>query len=199
MSNIASRLERLAERLGDRFFQVPVGGQTGQNREPAENVERRPEPTMLWHDNISLDNILVDEDGILRGIIGWECVSCLPLFEACQLPAFLQQSHDTLTQPPDLHTIAWTKADGSQDHKAYQMELKRYHTTWMRLVFLKEMMDICPAWTEVFQSVAQLKDFEAAVQHCDNEFAYETVERWLNDVEGSGNSWVFCLHEALMS
>jgi len=41
--------------------------------------DQRPEPTLICHDDLSRHNILVDENGILTGVVGWECVSALPL------------------------------------------------------------------------------------------------------------------------
>jgi Ser/Thr protein kinase RdoA (MazF antagonist) len=67
-------ISRLRSRL-DQFFLIN---------------NQRPEPTMLFHDDLSRHNILVDENGLLTGVVDWECVSFLPLWIACQLPPFLQ-------------------------------------------------------------------------------------------------------------
>ena len=55
---------------------------------------------MLWHDNLSLDNIFVDSEFVLTGILDWECVSCLPIHQACHLPAFMQMRGARHTELP---------------------------------------------------------------------------------------------------
>lgn len=50
---------------------------------------RTAESTSLYHDDLSMQNILVDEAGNLTAVIDWECVSALPLWRACQIPALL--------------------------------------------------------------------------------------------------------------
>ncbi|EGS22083.1 uncharacterized protein CTHT_0039690 [Thermochaetoides thermophila DSM 1495] len=67
-----------------------------------------PERTVLWHDDLTLRNILVDNQGNLTGIVGWfvsdthllsylisadkprECVSTVPRWVASQVPEFLR-------------------------------------------------------------------------------------------------------------
>lgn len=48
------------------------------------------EPSILFHDDLSFQNILIDDDGKMVAVIDWECVSALPLWRACQFPAFLE-------------------------------------------------------------------------------------------------------------
>ncbi|KAI1497906.1 kinase-like domain-containing protein [Biscogniauxia marginata] len=171
---IIERMLALIERveaLEDRFFSSPKSSY--QARAADENQkEKTPAPTMLWHDNISLDNILVDENGILCGVLDWQCVSCLPLHEACQFPAFLQQ------------------------------DLKQYETTRLRQLFVKEMVYQCPAFVEAWANsdARDLRDYEAAVQNCDNEFAYDLVESWVEAIEKGcrPDSLGKRLHEQLM-
>ncbi|KAI1765435.1 hypothetical protein GGR53DRAFT_490428 [Hypoxylon sp. FL1150] len=164
------------------------------------NVEKPQEPTMLWHDNISLDNILVDENGVLRGIIDWECVSCIPLYEACQFPAFLHQARDRYVEPRTPYRVTRTRYYTDQDFRTYDIELTQHHLTMLRRLFLAEMRDNCPEWLQVFQSRGDWRDYEAAIQNCDNEFAYEMVERWVTSVEDQSvfEEGIWRLHELLM-
>lgn len=37
-----------------------------------------PEQSILFHDDLSMQNILVDDNGKITGVIDWECVSALP-------------------------------------------------------------------------------------------------------------------------
>ena len=47
------------------------------------------EPSMLFHDDLSKHNILINDEGALTGVVDWECVSALPRWKACYYPAFL--------------------------------------------------------------------------------------------------------------
>ncbi|KAI1775793.1 hypothetical protein F4818DRAFT_441071 [Hypoxylon cercidicola] len=190
-----SLIDRLGK-LKDKFFPTPDfdpeglshgdDGLTDEDEWAASGAEKPYEPTMLWHDNISLDNILVDEDGVLRGVIDWQCISSLPLYEACQFPAFLQQARDRLTEPRTPYRVNRAQLDISQDLREYDMDLRQHQISMLRQLFLAEMADRCPDWVRVFQSQGDLRDYEAAVQNCDNEFAYEMVERWVTSVEEGG-------------
>jgi Ser/Thr protein kinase RdoA (MazF antagonist) len=53
---------------------------------PSANVSGE---SVLFHDDLSMQNILVDDDGKITGVIDWECVSALPLWRAFELPILL--------------------------------------------------------------------------------------------------------------
>ncbi|KAI0008077.1 phosphotransferase enzyme family-domain-containing protein [Xylariaceae sp. FL0662B] len=191
MVEIVERLRALT----DAFFpNSEVDSADERSAEEEENLSNKNEgmrePTLLWHNNLSLDNILVDENGVLCGIIDWECVSCLPLYEACQFPAFLQQAQDRLVEPlsPELLCrVALAQSNSVRDGLTYQKNLRQYHISLLRNIFIQEMMRRCPGWVEVFRRSGDMRDFEAAVQNCDNEFAYKLVERWVDAAEkGNG-------------
>ncbi|KAI5861535.1 hypothetical protein GGS23DRAFT_611533 [Durotheca rogersii] len=209
----ARRMLALVERLRgleDEFFPTPhllaspCGG-GGSDLEPSTDEDvagkagekrRAPkprEPTVLWHDDLSLDNIFVDDVGVLRGVIGWECVSCLPLYEACRLPAFLQQARGRPVAPLRVLPYASPEGDTGNDRRQrrYDEALRQHHIYLLRRLFLHEMAERCPAWVEVYRRCGYLRDYEAAVQNCDNEFAYRQVERWVDAVEGGEDvEWV---------
>ncbi|KAI1206105.1 kinase-like domain-containing protein [Annulohypoxylon truncatum] len=211
---IAARMLVLVDRLRnieDMFFPTPeicsdknLALDDNESTDEGEDIADKEgwpyEPTMLWHDDISLDNILVDKSGILCGIIGWECVSCLPLYEACQFPAFLQQSQDRPVEPLTPYGITQKQLDNNQHIANYDRNLRQHHTTLLRRLFITEMMDKCPEWVTIFDSRKYLRDYEAAVQNCDNEFAYEIVETWVDAVEKaeSPDKTPWHLHERLM-
>ncbi|OTA84278.1 hypothetical protein M434DRAFT_83422 [Hypoxylon sp. CO27-5] len=210
MLNLAIRLRE----LGRNFFPTPDCEPNrelvdeddeltddGQDEdEEAVNKKDRPhEPTMLWHDAISLDNIIVDKDGVLCGIIDWACVSCLPLYEACQFPAFLQQARDRHVGPLTPHRVTQRQPD-SKDILGYERDLRQHELTLLRKLFINEMMGRCPEWVHIYNNRKNLRDYEAAVQNCDNEFAYGIVERWVDAVEkgGTPDATPWRLHERLM-
>ncbi len=168
-------------------------------KEPPEsmNTGKAPIPTMLWHDNLSLDNIFVDEEFVLAGILDWECVSCLPV-RICQLPAFLQMRGTADTELPFTAPTEYSYIDDSfklPGLTAFHRDLRQYTVSACRRIFLREMERIAPAWLEVYHSRADMQDFEAAVQHCDNKFAYGHVKNWVDIIERQGTGPP--LHEQL--
>lgn len=85
-------LTRQIESLMPKFLPCP---DRAFARDAASGIARKqPTTTALCHDALSLDNILVDDDGVLTGVIDWQSIPCLPLYVSCQFPAFLQQTHD---------------------------------------------------------------------------------------------------------
>ncbi|KAI1800807.1 kinase-like domain-containing protein [Daldinia bambusicola] len=198
--------------LGDKFFLPPgpfndsepsTHEDESTDEEDAETINEKDklhEQTMLWHDDISLDNVLVDENGVLQGVIGWSCVSCLPLYEACQFPAFLHQAWDRTIEPSTPYRVTRAYPENKEEIRKYGVELRQHHLTLLRRIFIDEMTQRCPEWVDVFDKQRSQRDYEAAVQNCDNEFAYRIVEEWVGDVEGKSdsNQPVWSLHERFM-
>ncbi|CAJ2512458.1 Uu.00g054730.m01.CDS01 [Anthostomella pinea] len=196
-------LDRL-EVLVARFFPAPqdnsdqdmvdmdVEGREGQN-------EERHVPTVLWHDNLSADNLLVDENGMLFGVIDWQCVSCLPLYEACQFPTFLQQAVDRLAEPM---TVRYIIPGSGELDPIYESHLRQHEVTLLRQLYIQELLyhsrDLVKVWMD--ETNADLRDFEAAVQNFGNDSASNIVERWVAAVEKGEKpgSLPRRLHEQLM-
>ncbi|KAI1473893.1 kinase-like domain-containing protein [Daldinia eschscholtzii] len=211
ISDMLDLVDRL-RKLEDKFFLTPEpSGDSEQsiyedeptNEEDTETINERGKPyerTMLWHDDISLDNILVDENGVLQGVIGWSCVSCLPLYDACQFPAFLHQAWDRPTEPRTPYRVTRTHLESEGDIVKYDVELRQHHLTLLRRIFIDEMMQQCPEWVDVFYRQGTRRDYEVAVQNCDNEFAYKVVEEWVGAVEENfdDNKSVWSLQQCLI-
>ncbi|RYP25843.1 hypothetical protein DL767_008234 [Monosporascus sp. MG133] len=174
--------------LGHKFF--PSHPRPDGTREQREDEERPSAPvlerTMLWHDNLSLDNILV-KDGVLMGILDWECVSCLPLHQACHLPAFLQMKGAADTELPYTAPDEYSYLDDETFElpalTSFYRDTRQYEISACRRIFFDEMKWLSPGWLQMYRQSADQKDFEAAVQHCDNEFAYKLVEKWVDAME----------------
>jgi len=45
---------------------------------------------MIFHNDLSLQNVPVSEDGALTAVVDWECVSAMPLWFSCQFPPLLE-------------------------------------------------------------------------------------------------------------
>ncbi|KAF2275351.1 kinase-like protein [Westerdykella ornata] len=134
-----------------------------------------PEPTVLLHDDLSQNNILVDENGKLTGVVGWECVSALPLWKACSYPAFLQGP--TRNNPLDLR-----RYDIHDPDTLYWEHLEHYEKTMLRQYFLDEMRRLEPKWIEKFNATQVKRDFDEAVLFCDDGFAAGDIKTWLDEL-----------------
>jgi Ser/Thr protein kinase RdoA (MazF antagonist) len=82
---------------------------------PKDFPDDEVETYVVHHDDFNAQNILVDHDGELTGIIDWECVHAVPLWLACQIPKFLEHDMERKDPPdPDAFPI-YTQDDGTED------------------------------------------------------------------------------------
>lgn len=162
---IVARLENLVS----RFF-------------PDTPLER----TILFHDDLSTTNILVDNDGKLTAIIDWECVSALPLWRACHFPEFLKGSDRRLEPLRE----SYDKTETGEPDDCYYQDLEDYELTQLRSHFLEVMEKLEPEWMREFHSNQILRDFDFAVTYCDDEMGMYHIKRWLDDVEGPAGSFL---------
>lgn len=144
---------------------------------PVEGQRSRDESTMLWHDNLSADNLFVDDDGVLTGVLDWDSVSCTPR-SLCDLPALLQDSPKRV-EPRNLHH--WEFTDAPPDF--FWPLLREREITELRDLFLTEMDRICLGWSMTYRYNRLRRDFEAAVQNCDHPLLLHAVESWLDAVD----------------
>ncbi|KAK3938776.1 hypothetical protein QBC46DRAFT_264765, partial [Diplogelasinospora grovesii] len=168
----AERTLQIIKRLSPLVGQIfPSGQQSGE------------EPSMLFHDDLSKHNILVDDSGAF-GVVDWECVSALPLWKACYYPSFLEAP--TRTREPDENRYQ----RGADGHPAdpYWEHLMEFELTILRRVFLDEMARLEPRWVEIFNSSSLQRDLDTAVQNCDNEFLAREINAWIDDVAANGSS-----------
>ncbi|KAH7035874.1 uncharacterized protein B0I36DRAFT_319258 [Microdochium trichocladiopsis] len=187
---IVQRMLKLNARLvalQDVFWPAPESSPSSSLSSSSLRARARlPIPTFLWHDNLSADNLLVDEHGVLRGVLDWADVSCLPSHAACELPAVLQlqdggRGHND-TAPPPVPPLLGTR--GMFVWRAYYAELKRYEIVAMRELFVSLMRDLSATWTRAYDEAGLLRDMEAAIQNCDSEDTFEVVEGWVAGLEG---------------
>jgi hypothetical protein len=141
------------------------------------------EPTFLFHDDLSMHNVLVDEHGALTAVLDWECVSMLPLWRACQIPDLLREFDRHELPSPD----TYFKSEGIIN-SLYWEHLLEFETTRLRKVFLSEMRRLCPKWVEVMDGSELQRDFETAVTQLNGPWA-KVVNRWLDDIENGNPSW----------
>ncbi|KAJ5164576.1 uncharacterized protein N7500_006406 [Penicillium coprophilum] len=143
---------------------------------PAESHDL--EPSMIFHDDISRHNILLDDSGKLTGLLDWECVSAVPLWKACDYPSFLEERPRHSKPLPGSYKVE----ENGEPNELYFEHLWHYETTLLRDVFIDEMRRLEVGWVEVFEKSQVKRDFDYAVQHCDSEISARDIEAWIGDI-----------------
>ncbi|KAJ5158861.1 Aminoglycoside phosphotransferase [Penicillium coprophilum] len=136
------------------------------------------EPSMIFHQDLSRHNILVDKDGELTGVLDWECVSALPLWKGCTYPSFLDQR--PRYSEPDIGNYD-REANGELD-ELYFAHLWEYEATLLRDIFLHEMQNLDAEWMEVFDRSLVKRDLDFAVYHCDSGIYAGKINAWIEDI-----------------
>jgi hypothetical protein len=137
-----------------------------------------PEQYVLNHQDLSANNILLTFSHALSGIIDWECVHTVPLWNACQIPRFLRGPKRTSSPPFE------QEFENEWYEKAYYENIEEYEKTQLREFFLQEMCRVCPEWVEVFETSAAKADFEFAVSVVALPDTGVPIDEWLEALEG---------------
>ncbi|KIW14100.1 hypothetical protein PV08_06881 [Exophiala spinifera] len=166
----AERTLRIVRRLKSHIIEFFPNDECGQGEDP--------EPSMLYHDDLSMRNILVNEKGDLAGVVDWEYVSALPLWKACYYPFFLQRR--PRNDKPDRNK--YRQEEDGNPNSLYWEHLMEYERTKLRRYFLDEMRRLEPKWIKVFDSSTAKRDFYLAAENCDNEFLARDITEWRDDV-----------------
>ncbi|KAK8076918.1 hypothetical protein PG996_003088 [Apiospora saccharicola] len=145
--------------------------------------------TILFHDDLSMQNILVNDEGRLTAIIDWECVSAIPLWRACQLPQLLNGRE--CDECPERSSYGPSSDDENDDDSPdkfdnegvsslYWEHLLEYEQAQLRKLFMEEMARVQPNWVASINNETTKADFELAVHNCDSGWSNKIVRRWLN-------------------
>ena len=159
------------------------------------------ETTILFHDDLHEQNILVDESGSITAVLDWECVSFLPLWMACQPPALLNGA--TRPEEPQRKDYALYNPEFDEDDaeyneglsSSYWTNLLMYERGKLRSLFLSEMERLQPAWHTEYRHGELKRDFELAILYCAGELTRKRVGAWLDAYEKGGET--YSLRESL--
>jgi aminoglycoside phosphotransferase (APT) family kinase protein len=153
-------------------------------------LQNPAEQTVLWHDDLSLQNILVDDDGKVTALIDWECVSCMPVWMAAEMPKFLLGPEREEEPNRNGYGDASDDVKGSEElddegkTELYWIHLMEYEQTQLRKVYANKMKQLWPRWeTEVAYAALKL-DFLDAVDRCAAGWYLKRTEQWVDAVEG---------------
>lgn len=154
-----------------------------------------PERTVLVHDDLSLDNILVDDDGAITAIIDWECVSAVPLWFATRMPKFLlgpdrEESPDRDGYMDDDEEMEAAKRlregndylDSEGKNPLYWYHLMEYERTELRKLYTDRLSELCPAWGREFADSGLKRDFYEAIFRCADRWRLIRIDDWVGEI-----------------
>jgi hypothetical protein len=139
------------------------------------------EPSMLHHEGLNMENIMVNDDGKLTGVVNWECVSAVPLWKACDYPGFLDRR--SREERPDEKDY-----DRDDPNTFYWDHLEQYELTVLGRLFINEMQRLEPEWIRVFESSKTQRDFDLAVTHCADVLMASTINEWIDGIASGKES-----------
>ncbi|KAF2404972.1 kinase-like protein [Trichodelitschia bisporula] len=118
---------------------------------------KKPEETSLVHRDLTLDNILVTDQGDISAIIDWEAVPCLPAWRAASMPSLLRgpvrkekpnarnfkNFNDAKTlDDPTLPEVLYSSRN------TYWAQVFEHEKTLLRDVYEQEMSKLQPSWAK---------------------------------------------------
>lgn len=157
------------------------------------DVEEDEVATALYHDDLSLHNILVNEEGVITAIVDWECVSVMPLWLTTKPPRFLigepreeEPIRDGYADEDPAESTG-TRNDGGPDDldnegksQLYWIHLMEYETTQLRAVYESRLRELWPGWP---LPESQIKvDFFDAVLQCSGGVFVKQVNNWADSI-----------------
>ncbi|KAH8747236.1 kinase-like domain-containing protein [Diaporthe sp. PMI_573] len=150
--------------------------------------------TALYHDDLSLHNILVNKEGEITAIVDWECVSAMPIWLTTKMPKFLigESREEEPIQDVYADEIPGESGDPQNDggpgnldnegkNQLYWIHLMEYETTQLRAVYERRLRELWPAWP---LQGSQIKvDLVDAVLQCSAGIFVKKVDRWADSIE----------------
>ncbi|KAM5350800.1 hypothetical protein ACJ41O_007305 [Fusarium nematophilum] len=160
------------------------------------SIQNPPERTFLWHDDLYLQNIMVDDSGVVTAIIDWECVSAMPLWVATQMPKFLRGAtrekeprREGYADEVEDEAAARRDVDPEDDldnqgkDGLYWIHRMEYEQTQLRKVYSGCMSRLWAGWDEAVADGALKADFLGAVVRCADGVNLKRIEVWVDAIE----------------
>ncbi|KAF1953356.1 kinase-like protein [Byssothecium circinans] len=138
---------------------------------------------VLHNHDLNKQNMLVDAEGNLTGIIDWECIHTSPPWYSCQFPAFLHGPRRSQKPEQSEYMYKDDEDDEEELDELYWQRLEEWEKALLRVRFVEEMRSVFPEWEEIFGKSKVKADFELAMQHLDNELLFERIMGWVGEVQ----------------
>ncbi|KAK5651372.1 hypothetical protein OQA88_12529 [Cercophora sp. LCS_1] len=165
---------------------------------PLHSDESEPEATGLYHHDLHLNNILVNDEGAITAILDWECVSALPHWMLTMPPKFLEEpvreeeperdeyADEVSSDCRDSDNDETSKDDKTQKNPLYYIHRMEYEATQLRKVYEVKLRELWPEWLRSEgkeKSWWRLKaDFFQAISQCDGIWVGKS-DRWAESIE----------------
>lgn len=141
-----------------------------------------PEMTALYHHDLHLNNILVDDQGNITAVLDWECVSTMPRWMSARIPNFLEgpNREEEPNRDEYLGAQAETKQSEFQEkNELYYIHQMEYEATQLRKVYMARLRKL---WLECpLETSHDEVDLFQAIQQCDGIWA-KRVWQWADRV-----------------
>ncbi|QGA20472.1 hypothetical protein EYB26_008176 [Talaromyces marneffei] len=159
------------------------------------SLQNPPEQSVIWHEDMSLSNILINEQGEITPLLDWECVSAMPPWMATAVPKFLQGS--VREEEPKRQDYAdetenepETPVDGEDDdldnegkNELYWIHLMEYEKTQLRRLYQAQMCKSRPGWDSEIKQNSLKEDFIGAVFRCGHGFSLKRIVQWVDAID----------------
>lgn len=131
----------------------------------------------LVHDDLSWNNILLNQNSELAAIVYWECVPVLHLWKVCQIPLFLRSRHwaskpqedesplDTGEKQREHTWRIWRSMRRHDCVKSSLITLRKKHLNGLRCMRIR-----CRKSNQ---------NFHLATYNCENPMALKNIDEWL--------------------
>lgn len=161
------------------------------------SIQNPAERTALYHDDLGLSNVLIDEQGSLTAIVDWECVSAVPLWMTTRVPKFLwgptreeEPKRDTYSNetPIERQTLEPKGSDPDEldnegKNELYWIHLMEYDQTQLRKIYHDRMRSLWPDWDlEIAESKLKF-EFYDAVTIFPSGFYLRRITEWVDKLE----------------
>lgn len=153
-------------------------------------IEHSAEPTFLWHDDLNLNNILLDDEGNITAVLDWEFLACQPSWFTTKTPAFLNEEPREEEPLRDVYADDdgtldnMTGLDNEGKNELFWEHLMQWEATQLRKVYNAKLESLRPGWETERAASALRVDFLNGVDQCaQGSFNSGSVELWADAVK----------------
>lgn len=161
------------------------------------SIQDPPERTALYHHDLNLAHMLIDEQGNITAVLDWECVSALPLWQTARVPEFISGSTREAEPERDIYpnedpVDPTTASEAPEDpdgldnegkNMLYWIHLLEYDQTVLRKIYHDKMRSLWPDWDLQIAESQLKRDFYYAVSVCPNIFFDQKIIKWVDKIE----------------
>lgn len=167
--------------------------------------EESIQETILWHWDLDVQNILLDEECNITGIIDWECCSFMPLWQAQSYPRFIDGCYRL--EKPGKDGYGDAEPDDEDDNPPgfnnegknciYWEHMDDWEKTMLRFIYDGYMQKQFPSWWWTKRKEQQrMLDLQDAIDRGTEVYYHGRINRWLREVkEGKDTTFSYIMYE----